>query len=816
MKWIKLTLITVITVAWCYLLSTRLIIGGSGVPPMGKFMSPYEGFWANAQSEAFPYPENVSIPGLEAPVKVYYDSIGVPHIFAENRHDMFMAQGYIVAQYRLWQMEFQTHAAAGRVSEIIGGGAINFDKLQRRKGMVLGASKTLDVMSQSPETLEAMTAYKDGVNNYIESLSYADLPIEYKLLDYRPEPWHEIKTALILQYMIDNLTGYDEDLQNTNALEMLGPEMFNFLFPERMAGISPVIPTGSDNGWDFTPATPDTTRYMSAITEVTEHILPMPDPDNGSNNWAISGSRTASGVPILANDTHLGLNLPSLWIMLQLHAPDYNVYGFTFTGAPGITIGFNENNAWGFTNGPRDHKDWYKIEFKDDSREEYMYDGKWTPVQSKVETFLIRDGEPVQDVILSTHHGPVVYDKNFGDSNPRKNYALHWIGHDVSAVLKALIALNSSKNYDDYLAAIQNWDAPPQNVVFASKNGDIALWNQGRFPAKWPGQGKFLMDGSDPNNDWNVYIPKAHNPFQKNPERGYVSSANQHSVDSLYPYWTWDPTYEHYRNRLINRRLDTLENVTVRDFMAMQNSNQGLLPAEALPRLFGSLEKGKLKAEHAKFLEVMMDWDYQYEVEETAPVMFHMWWDAFYELLWDEFYTAGRPVPVPDEYFTTWFMDHHPDHPFTDVKSTGYRETLADVSLMALDSGMKEYNEWQSGQSGENPWGNYKDTMVKHLADQGGSLAPFSRYHIMVGGESGAINSTKPNHGPSQRLIVELTDPPQAWGIYPGGQSGNPGSPMYDNMIDMWRDGEYLKFLFMLNEEDGKEQIKLVQTLETN
>ena len=345
MKWLKLLLITAITVAWCYYMSIRLPIGGSEAPPLGKFLNPYEGFWQNAENTAFPYPENINLPGLKAPVTVHHDSLGVPHIFAQNRHDLFMAQGYIIAQMRLWQMEFQTHAAAGRVSEIIGPAAINFDRMQRRKGMVLGAQKSMDAMFMVPETEEAIMAYAEGVNAYIESLSYADLPIEYKILDYEPEPWNPLKTALILQYMIDNLTGYDEDLQNTNAVQLFGAKMFKALYPERVGEISPVVPTGYDNGWDFEPLEPDTSTYMNAISELTETILPMPDPDNGSNNWAVSGSKTASGKPILANDTHLNLNLPSLWIMLQLHAPDYNVYGFTFTGAPGITIGHNENNA---------------------------------------------------------------------------------------------------------------------------------------------------------------------------------------------------------------------------------------------------------------------------------------------------------------------------------------------------------------------------------------------------------------------------------------------------------------------------------------
>jgi penicillin amidase len=797
MRILKIAVVAIFTIAWCYFLANRWVIQGSPVPPLGKFLDPFQGFWENAENESFPYETDLVLPQLTTPVTVSYDAYGIPHIFAENLPDLFRAQGYIMAQHRLWQMEFQTHAAAGRVSEIIGEGAINFDRMQRRKGMLLGAHQSFDTLMKDPEMAEYLNAYSEGANAYIQSLDYADLPVEYKLLGYSPEAWTPFKTALILQYMIDELTGYDEDLENSNTLAWLGEEQFNFLFPERPAGVQPVVPTGSDNGWKFDKLTlpSDSITFAPVLTET---VMPKPDPDNGSNNWAVSGKKTASGDPILANDTHLGLNLPSLWMLMHLKAPEYNVLGFTFAGQPGITIGFNESNAWAFTNGPRDHRDWYRIRFIDEANTQYAYDGSISEVTTGIEEIKVRGGETFYDTIRYSHHGPIVYDESFGDQNARKHYALRWIGHDKSEVLRTIILLNKSENYEDYKEAIRYWDAPPQNIIFASRHGDIAIWNQGQFPLKQPGQGKFLMEGDNPANEWNTFIPKDQNPFQHNPERGYVSSANQHSVDEKYPYWTYDASYEYHRNRIINNQLDTMKRITVKDMMDLHSQPLGMKAFELLPLFLERLDSTATYTERAEeVIASLRAWDYMYDVNQTAPVYFDLWYKNFYRLLWDEFYAQTVPVASPTSYYTTLFLKENREHPFVDNQSIAGTQTLGDLVNIALDSALVDYDTWAEKNENEDTWGYYKGTFVRHLADVNGSLAPFSRYNVMVSGESDAINSVKRNHGPSQRMVVQLSNPPQAWGIYPGGQSGNPGSPLYDNMIDMWRDGEYIPLVLM-------------------
>lgn len=812
MRLFKFLLVAGLTTLLFFALNNRLVVQGVPVPPLGKFLDPNHGFWQNAESDSTAYLSEVSLEGLKDVVDVKYDNTGVPHISATNNHDLYLAQGYIIAQHRLWQMEFQTHAAAGRVSEIIGKNGVNFDRLQRRKGMVKGAKATYNAMQEDKELRAYIDAYASGVNQYISSLSYADLPIEYKLLGYEPEAWTPLKSALILEYMVDNLTGYDDDLENTNAVRLFGKETFDFLFPERLPGIVPVVPTDPDQPWDFEAikvAAPDSLMHKDLI----QNTFPKPDPDNGSNNWVVSGSKTASGNAILANDTHLGLNLPSLWMMLQLTSPDVNVYGFTFTGALGITIGFNDSIAWGFTNAPRDHRDWYKIKLKDQSATKYRYDGAWENTRKIIEEIKVRGEAPLFDTITYTHHGPIVYDKNFGDEDSLKNYALRWIGHNASMVQKALMKLNRSKNYQDYLEAVKYWDAPPQNIAFASVTGDIALRIQGNFTAKWKGQGKFLMDGSIPENDWQATVPKDQNPYQYNPQRGFVSSANQHSVDSLYPYWVYNAANEYYRNRSINRLLSVMDSITVKDMMEMQNDSYSIVPEEVLPLLLDSLSVNNLSASEEQVIEALKAWDYNYLAHEKAPTYFQSWWTLFLKTLWDEFDIKHVALEAPDQFTTTFIIKNYPEHQFIDVDSTNKEETLTDLINYTFRASLASLEQWERLEGKNYTWGNYKGTYIRHLADLGGSLAGFSSYDVQVNGVADAINSTKQNHGPSERLIVEMSSPPQAWGIYPGGQSGNPGSPWYDNMIDLWRAGEYLPLLFMTPKNNHQDKIIFDQQL---
>ncbi|WP_224487887.1 penicillin acylase family protein [Robertkochia flava] len=803
MKYFKLLLLLAINAGVFYGLNTKF----GQIPPLGKFLSPTQGIWQNERSEVAQ--KTLSLEGLSAPVKVHYDEHLIPHIFAENKKDLYLAQGYVTAQHRLWQMEFQTMASAGRLSEIVGEAALTYDRRQRRKGMVYGAEKALETMSGDTEIQEYLEAYKDGVNAYIAQLDASELPVEYKMLDYKPEPWTKKKTALLLMYMTDMLAGRDSDFEYSNALKLFGSARFNLLFPDYFDKTDPVIPKERD--WSSWAASIPEAPADSLVLEQLANTMERPHPDNGSNNWAVGPEKSYSGNPILANDPHLGLNLPSIWYVMQLATPEQNTFGATLPGALGIVIGFNEDVSWGVTNATRDVRDWYKITFKDHTKQEYQYDGSWKKTDLRLEEIRIRNKEPFIDSVYYTHHGPVTYDETFLGNRGEAGFAMKWTGHLGGNNQRTLLELNAARNYDDYKAALKHFLAPAQNFIFASREGDIALWIQGRFPNKWKGQGKFLMDGSKPEHEWQGFIPQEHNAHVKNPERGFVSSANQHPVDQSYPYYVFNDGYDTYRSRVINNFFRSKEKFDIEDFKALHGNNYNLMAAELLPVMTKNMETGALSQQELSFFEAVSTWDFYNDIDKAGPSVFEAWYDELYDLLWDEFERKDLALDKPFNYQTVYMVTNYPEDPFMDILSTEEKESAGDLFLISFKKAAEKLGKWRE-EHGDYNWGDYKATYVGHLLQD---LPAFSRFNIPIGGNSGIVNATSEDHGPSWRMIVEMGEHPKALGIYPGGQSGNPGSKHYDDFIDKWAAGEYLELNFLpYGDEPGN--TFTTQTLKAN
>jgi penicillin amidase len=801
MKYLKFFVSLVLLIGIFFVLNTKF----GSVPAIGEFLNPAQGIWQNEQTESIT--GNIQIEGLSDKVTVLYDNNLIPHIFAQNDTDLYKAQGYITAKHRLWQMEFQTHASAGRLSEIIGEKALDYDRAQRRKGMGFGAENALKKMQEDdPEIIALIEAYCEGVNSYIESLKPKDFPVEYKLLGYKPELWSVKKTAYLLMYMTDMLCGKESDLEYTNALRLLGKERFDLLYPDFFDVNDPIIPKETDWSYIDTPITetPQSELPLDSISETME----KPDPDNGSNNWAVSGEKSYSGHPILANDPHLGLNLPSIWFVMQLATPEHNAYGATLPGALGVVSGFNTDIAWGETNATRDVKDWYKIEFKDENRTEYKYDNAWKNTTVRVEEIKIRGKDTYLDSVIYTHHGPVSYDHTFKGNGQKEGYAMKWIGHIGGNNQRTLIDLNTAKNYDDYLKALQHWVAPAQNFVFASTSGDIALWIQGSFANKWRSQGKFLMDGSNPENEWQSFIPNNNNAFTKNPERGFVSSANQHPIDESYPFYVFNDGYETYRNRVINDFFNSKEKFTIQDFKDLQNNNYNLKASELLPYMFENMDVSSLNQEELEILNIIKAWDFNSDIDKIAPSIWDSWWKKLYPTVWDELDLENTALLDPYTYQTIYMLKNYPEDDFMDIVETPEKETAKDLFLITFKETVKGLTEWKK-EHGDYNWQAYKGTYVGHLLQ---GLPAFSRFNLPIGGDRNTVNAADKNHGPSWRMIVEMTSPPTALGIYPGGQSGNPGSKYYDNFIDRWAVGEYFQALF-IQDQNNTEGVISTQTL---
>jgi len=800
---------TVITLALIFALDNKW----GAIPPIGRFLSPQQGFWQNAEPADHDFSIALSFPQLKGKVDVYLDERLVPHVFAEQDEDAYFVQGYLHAKFRLWQMELQTYAAAGRIAEVMGNQQrfINFDREQRRMGMVYAAENALQEFEKDVATKTACDAYTAGVNAYIHSLSPATLPLEYKLLDYKPEPWSNLKIALFLKQMSKTLANYGPDLRNTEAklaftfeeMMQLDPEVNDSLMPIvpkgtafAAPGITPVVPAGADSMYFGKKDTAVVTEYS------------VQDPNNGSNNWVVGGKKTASGAPILCNDPHLELSFPSIWYEMQLTTPNMNVYGVTFPGSPSVIIGFNDHIAWGVTNSQRDVKDFYSIQFRDESKQEYRYNNNWEKTRLRVDTIKIKGAAPLYDTIAYTVFGPVMYDNSFASELGRdKAIAVRWAAHDASNEGRTFYLLNRAKDYTDYLEAIRTFTCPGQNFVFASKAGDIALWQQGRFPARWRGQGMFLMPGTDSSYRWQGFIPQEENPHVFNPDTGFIQSANQRPVDSAYPYYI-PGGYITARGISIWQKLAVMNQVTPKDMMLLQNDNHHVFAAMARPVLLKYLDVAALEPAAKKYLDVVSSWDLIAGPEATGATVFQVWFDSLEAAVWsDEWLKDSLKVGRPDEQTLLEWIIRDSSFRFIDNINTPGKETIGQLVTKAFVAATGKLQELEAENKLE--WTRFKDPTIYHLLRD--ALMPFAR-KIPVGGWSNIINATTHSHGPSWRMIVHLTDTTEAYGVYPGGQSGNPGSRYYDSFVDHWVKGQYYPLWLMKAAESNDPRVKWKMT----
>lgn len=795
----------IITLALIFALNKKW----GGIPPLGKFLSPQQGFWQNAEPVDANLNATISCQGLKGKVNVYLDERLVPHVFAEHDEDVYFIQGYLHAKYRLWQMEFQTIAAAGRVSEFLGNDPrfIRYDREQRRLGMVYAAENAEKTIEADEQSKQYFDAYTQGVNAYINSLTESELPVEYKLLDYKPEHWSNLKTALFLKMMSKDLAGYDKDLEFTNEKSVFSLKEMQMLYPEISDSSMPIIPKGTAfDAPGIVPVKPPTadSLYFGNDTTLNVREISKPNPNNGSNNWAVSGSKTKSGAPILCNDPHLGLSLPSIWYEMQLTTPTMNVYGATFPGSPSVIIGFNDHIAFGFTNAQRDVKDYYHIKFKDASKKEYWYNGQWQPTELRVEEIKIRGAKTMNDTVAYTVFGPVMYDESFTvDSTNNNAIAVRWTAHESSNEGAMWFKLDRAKNYDEYLAAIKDFTCPGQNMLFASKTGDIAIWQQAKFPARWQGQGLYLMPGEDSSYQWQGFIPQPENPHIINPASGFIESANQRPVDSTYPYFI-PGNYIAARGISITNRLQQMQQITPDDMKRLQTDYYSPTAADAVPLFLKYLDETSLNEKESGYLNEVKKWDFYARPDSKATTIYQAWMDSLENVVWnDEFSKVKQARVSPDEQTLLEALLKDSAFRFVDDINTPQVETLQQQMTKAFQLAAKGLAD-EEAKDGL-LWWKHKNSSVYHLLKT--AVLPFARTGLHVGGWSNTINAITHDHGPSWRMIVHLTADTEAYGVYPGGQSGNPGSKYYDNFVDDWANGKYYTLWMMKQNEANDKRI---------
>jgi penicillin G amidase len=805
MRIVPFLITSVITILLVFALNKKW----GSAPPMGKFLSPQQGFWQNAEPADCDFTEDFRCAELKGKTEVYLDDRLVPHVFADNDEDAYFVQGYLHAKFRLWQMEFQTLAAAGRISEKMGNDPryIMFDREQRRSGMVYGAETALKEIEADPASKSTCDAYTAGVNAYINSLTENNLPLEYKLLDYKPEEWSNLKIALFLKQMSKTLSGSDDDFENTSTKSFFSFKELMLLDPQVPDSLEPIVPKGTAFAAagivPVKPAHADS-LYFNLHDTVSAEQISKPNPDNGSNNWVVSGAKTKSGAPILCNDPHLELSFPSIWYEMQITTPNVNAYGVTFPGAPNVIIGFNDSIAWGVTNSQRDVRDYYEIQFKDDTKQEYLMNGNWEKTNCRVEEIKVRGGKTVFDTVAYTLFGPVMFDKSFTDDlSENKGIALRWMAHDASNEGLTFYKLNRAKNYDEYLSAIKFFSCPAQNFVFASKSGDIAIWQQGKFPARWYGQGTYIMPGTDTSYRWQGFIPQNENPHSLNPARGFLQSANQRPVDSSYPYFI-PGYYINSRGVAITKKLSAMEQITPQDMMKLQNDYYSVFAADVIPLLLKNINGNELNADAKKYLDIVKSWDRYTNPEAIAPTIYQQWFDSLEVLVWDDELDKASPsATMPDEQTLFEYLVKDSAFKYVDNINTPQVETLTEMVTLAF----KKIIPVLAGEQQEDrlAWTKFKNPTIYHLLRT--AVMPFSQ-EVHVGGWSNVINATTTSHGPSWRMIVHLTGQTEAYGVYPGGQSGNPGSRFYNSFVNDWANGKYYALFFMKKLDAGDNRIK--------
>lgn len=783
------------------------------IPPLGKFVSPQEGFWQNAEPADQDFGGDLHFTGLKDKAEVYFDDRLVPHVFAANDEDLYFIQGYLHARFRLFQMDLQTRAAEGRASEIAGEKAITYDRLQRRNGMRFAAENALRVIEQDPVSKANFDAYTRGVNSYIHSLTRSTLPMEYKLLDLQPAEWSNLRTALLLKMMANMLSGDTQrDLPYTNEKAIFGDSTMQVMYPQVPDSLLPIVPKGTvfekPGIVPVAPASADS-LYLSGNSLVADLPDAKQDPSNGSNNWVVSGKKTQSGSPILCNDPHLELSLPSIWYEMQLETPNSNVYGVSLPGSPYIIIGFNDNISWGVTNSQRDVKDFYEIKFRDRSKKEYWFNGQWTPTSLRVDTIRVSGGSDVYDTVAYTAFGPVLYDQDFNDPSAKgRNIAVRWTAHDPSNEALTFYKLNRASNYEEYANAIKTFDCPGQNFVFASRSGDIAIWQQGKFPARWNRQGLYVMPGLDSSYMWQGFIPQGENPHALNPERGFLESANQRPADASYPYFI-PGSYITPRAISIEHHLEGMNNITVDDMKKLQNNYFSTIGEDAVPLLLKYVRENDLPADSRKYLELVKNWDLNAGPGSKGETVFETWWDSTTAAIWgDELAKAQPTAEWPSDQTTVELLKRDSASRFIDNINTPQVETIYDV----VTAGLKNATETlkQAEAAGRLEWAKFKAPGIYHIMDKGKTLLPLARTNLDVGGTGQVINAVTQSHGPSWRMIVQMSTPIQAYGVYPAGQSGNPGSKYYDSFVDTWVKGDYYPLWFMRDGDKTDKRVKWI------
>jgi penicillin amidase len=773
--------------------------GVQGLPGVGGLLDPVAGVWGAAGNAELPDSAAAEIPGLAQTVTVLYDDRAVPHIFAETEADAYRALGYVVARDRLFQLELQTRAAAGTLTELLGPVAIGADQEMRALGLPAAAERKQAALDPASEAARMAAAYADGVNAYIATLSPDEYPLEFRILNAAPSRWEPVNSVHLFNRMGYILAMSNVELRRARAAALVGAEAAAALFPTNSAIQEPIQPNGA-GAPRRTPAplpppgAPDAEAKVAAAAgprltpTMTGYTTDTPGDALGSNNWAVAPGRTAAGHALLAGDPHLELSLPSIWYEAHLVVPGrLDVYGVTIPGAPAIVIGFNRHVAWTFTNTESDVLD-YWIETVNDTAAPtaYRLDGEWRPLTPRIEAFRGPSGELLDmDTVLWTHRGPL---QRAGG----RWLSMRWTVLEPVVETARFLGAARARTVPEWMDAMAAYRAPAQNMLAADRTGSIGIRSTGWFPVRaGSGSGAVVHDGGSSTSDWSGYWPLDAYPQSMNPAQGFLASANQQPVDpavnARYLGASWYPPWRALR---INALLRADSAVTP-DAMRRYQTDPGSARADAfVPRILESAARATADSAR-RAAALLSEWPRVYRVDDERAMLFEYVMDALERAVWDELSVppgaAVRGPGMPGDLALLALLDDSASAWWDrrDSPAVERRDDIVAASLTrALERAVREHGEPDEGGWA---WGGVRTANIGHLL----RIPAWSANTVPVQGGPSTLSplSGRGTHGPSWRMVVELGPEVRAWGIYPGGQSGNPASSRYRDRIERWSQG---------------------------
>jgi penicillin amidase len=735
----------------------------------------------------------VRLAGLAAPVEVMRDRYGIPHIFAASLEDASFALGYAHAQDRLWQMEMSRRIAAGRLAEILGAGALETDRFLRTLGVRRAAEANLRQLDAV--TRKLLDAYAAGVNAFLATDPV--LPPEFWLTGARPEPWSPVDSVGWVKMMAWDLGGnWRSELLRMHLAKTLPMARINQFLPPYPGEQAPVLPDLKE-------------LYETLGRDAVQLARFAPDNEGlGSNNWVVSGERSASGKPLLANDPHLGLTAPPVWYFAHLSAPGMNVIGATLPGVPGVTLGRNERIAWGFTNTGPDVQDLY-IEKLDASGGYLAPDG---PRQFQIieETIKVKGAEPEKLHVRISRHGPVISDvvRSAKDDAPRGHViAFAWtaLAEDDRTVQSAL-GMARARDWNGFLAAARDFESPQQNMVYADVDGNIGFVAAGRVPIRKPAndlKGMAPAPGWLAKYDWDGYIPFEQLPRSFNPLSGAVVTANHRITPPGYaPFISseWQPPYRADR---IQQLLDATPKHTVESFAKIQADVLSLAMRELLPKLLATRPRSE---EARQVIALLSKWDGTIAADRAEPLIAWAWWRELARALYaDELGEAFNANWQSRAVFTRGVLSGDADQArWCDDVRTPAVETCEEILAVSLEAALADLHKRYGGDAASWRWGAAHPALHEHR--------PFGRQPLLAKvfdirvpspGDSYTVDVGRNNlndeaqpfanrHAPSLRAIYDLSDLEKSLYIHSGGQSGNIFSPHYAAFTEAWAKNEYI------------------------